>query len=103
MALARAPRGVFAKSHAFLLCLQEHKRKNWLFSVSESGAKANAICLSLAETAKSNGVDFYEYLKKLLTDLPNFGIHQNPEILDQYLPWSKQAECSKKNEICRIY
>ncbi|WP_370621868.1 transposase [Bacillus sp. JCM 19034] len=31
-------------------------RKNWLFSVSEAGAKANAICLSIAETAKSNGV-----------------------------------------------
>ncbi len=38
-------------------------RKNWLFSVSEAGAKANAICLSIAETAKSNGIDFYEYLK----------------------------------------
>ena len=34
-------------------------RKNWLFSVSEAGAKANAICLSLAETAKANGIDFY--------------------------------------------
>jgi transposase len=73
-------------------------RKNWLFSVSEAGAKANAICLSIAETAKSNGVDFYEYIKKLLTELPNLGIQQNPEILDQYMPWSKmiQVECSKK-------
>jgi transposase len=72
-------------------------RKNWLFSVSEAGAKANAICLSIAETAKSNGVDFYEYIKKLLTDLPNLGIQQRPEILDQYMPWSKliQAECRK--------
>lgn len=72
-------------------------RKNWLFSVSEAGAMANAICLSVAETAKSNGIDFYEYINKLLTDLPNLGIHQNPEILDQYMPWSKliQVECSK--------
>ncbi len=72
-------------------------RKNWLFRVSESGAKVNAICLSIAETAKSNGIDFYEYIKKLLTDLPNLGIHQRPEILDQYMPWSKmiRAECSK--------
>ncbi|WHY78141.1 transposase domain-containing protein [Neobacillus sp. WH10] len=53
--------------------------------------------MSIAETAKSNGVDFYDYTKKLLTDLPNLGIHHNPEILDQYMPWSKkiQAECSK--------
>jgi len=26
-------------------------RKSWLFSVFEAGVKANAICLSLAETA----------------------------------------------------
>ncbi|ARK26389.1 hypothetical protein SporoP37_16550 (plasmid) [Sporosarcina sp. P37] len=62
-------------------------RKNWMHSVSEAGARANAnaICLSLAETAKSNGIDFYEYLKKLLTDLPNLDIHQHPKTLDQYL------------------
>lgn len=73
-------------------------RKNWLFSVSEAGAQANAICLSIAETAKSNGIDFYEYVKKLLTDLPNIDINQNVELLDQYLPWSKniRATCSIK-------
>lgn len=72
-------------------------RKNWLFSVSEAGAKANAICLSIAETAKVNGIDFYRYLVKLLTDLPNLHIHRNPEVLNEYMPWSKmiQAECSK--------
>jgi len=72
-------------------------RKNWLFSVSEAGAKANAICLSLAETAKANGIDFYQYLVKLLTDLPNLRIHQQPEILQLYMPWSKniQATCAK--------
>lgn len=73
-------------------------RKNWLFSVSEAGAEANAICLSLAETAKSNGIDFYEYIKRLLTDLPNLNFHQNPEILNQYMPWSKQIQidCRKR-------
>ncbi|MGG2056312.1 transposase domain-containing protein [Lysinibacillus pakistanensis] len=72
-------------------------RKNWLFSVSEAGAKANAICLSLAETAKTNGIDFYQYLVKLLTELPNLPIQQQPEILQDYMPWSKniQATCSK--------
>ncbi|MFD4492231.1 transposase [Lysinibacillus fusiformis] len=72
-------------------------RKNWLFSVSEAGVKANAICLSLAETAKTNGIDFYQYLVKLLTELPNLPIKQQPEILQDYMPWSKniQATCSK--------
>jgi len=71
-------------------------RKNWLFSVSEAGAKANAICLSLAETAKANGIDFYQYLVTLMTELPNLPIHQQPEILNNYMPWSKkiQATCA---------
>lgn len=71
-------------------------RKNWLFSVSEAGAKANAICLSLAETAKANGVDFYKYLVKIFTDLPNLPIYQQPELLQDYLPWSTniQATCA---------
>ncbi|MGE7112347.1 transposase domain-containing protein, partial [Lysinibacillus sp. NPDC047702] len=62
-----------------------------------AGAKANAICLSLAETAKTNGIDFYQYLVKLLTELPNLPIQQQPEILQDYMPWSKniQATCSK--------
>ena len=70
-------------------------RKNWLFSVSEAGVKANAICLSPAETAKSNNVDFYQYLVKLLADLPNLEIHQTPKILNEYMLWSKniQATC----------
>ncbi|MDF2791489.1 MAG: transposase [Neobacillus sp.] len=70
-------------------------RKNWIHSVSEAGAKANAICLSIAETAKANGVDFYRYLLKLLTDLPNLNIYQQPEILNHYMPWTKmiQVEC----------
>nr|WP_279665432.1 IS66 family transposase [Ectobacillus ponti] len=73
-------------------------RKNWLFSVSEAGAKANAICLSLAETAKANGVDFYQYLVKVLTELPNLDIYRNPDILKRYLPWAKeiQAACARQ-------
>lgn len=72
-------------------------RKNWLFSVSEAGARANAICLSLAETAKANGIDFYQYLVKLFTDLPNLPIHQQPDILKDYMPWAKniQESCAK--------
>ena len=61
-------------------------RKNCLFSVTEAGAKANTICLSIAETTKTNGVDFYRYLLKLLTDLSNLNIHRNSEILNKYMP-----------------
>ena len=74
-------------------------RRNWLFSVSEAGAQANAICLSLAETTKIHRVDFYAYLKKILTELPNLNFQQKPEILDNYLPWSKSIllSCGKQS------
>ena len=66
-----------------LMLHKKHKWNDWLFSVSEAVAKANAICLSLAETAaKANGIDFYQYLVTLMTELPNLLIHQQPEILD---------------------
>ncbi|WP_431312220.1 IS66 family transposase [Sporosarcina trichiuri] len=73
-------------------------RKNWLFSVSEAGAQANAICLSLAETAKIHGIDFYIYLQKLFTELPNLDFHQAPGLLDNYLPWSEniRLSCGRK-------
>ncbi|MCH7324004.1 transposase [Solibacillus sp. MA9] len=49
-------------------------RENWLFSVSEAGAQANAICLSLTEMAKANGMNFYQYLVKLM---PKLGIYRS--------------------------
>jgi hypothetical protein len=61
------------------------------FSVSEAGAQANAICSSLAETTKSNGIVFYEYIKNIFLDLPKLDIHQNTVVLNQYLPWSKKS------------
>lgn len=74
-------------------------RRNWLFSFSEAGAQANAICLSFAETTKIHGVDFYAYLKKLLMDLPNLNFQQMPEMLDNYFPWSKNIllSCGKQS------
>ncbi|WJY26114.1 IS66 family transposase [Sporosarcina trichiuri] len=71
-------------------------RKNWLFSVSEAGAQANAICLSLSETAKLHGIDFYAYLKKIFTDLPTMSIQQQSERLDSFLPWSPEIQESCK-------
>ena len=42
----------------------------WMFSTSVDGANASANLYSLAETAKTNGLKPYAYLKKVLTDLP---------------------------------
>ena len=45
-------------------------RKNWLFSDTVQGAKASAAIYSLIETAKSNGIEPYWYLKHLFQHLP---------------------------------
>jgi len=48
--------------------------------------------LILAETVKANGIDFYRYLMKLMTELPNLLLHQKPEISHNYLPWSENIQ-----------
>jgi transposase len=45
-------------------------RKNWLFSDTVQGARASALIYSLIETAKSNGLEPYWYLKYLFEHLP---------------------------------
>ncbi|WP_238941847.1 transposase domain-containing protein [Bacillus sp. REN10] len=51
----------------------------------------------MAEGAKANGIDFYQYFVKLLMELLNLPIHQQQEILNSYMPWSKNtpAPCAK--------
>ena len=59
-------------------------RKNWVISGSPRGAYASAMLYSFIETAKSNGVDPYYYLRWLFDKLP---ITQESE-LDSLLPWN---------------
>ncbi len=72
-------------------------RKNYIISVNEVGTKMNVICLSLAETANVKGIYFYQCLVKLMTELPNLPVQQQPEILNDYMPWLKniKAACTK--------
>lgn len=60
-------------------------RKNWLFSKSQSGAKASANIYSIIETAKANGLAMQDYLQKILTDLPNC---ETVEEIEALLPWN---------------
>jgi hypothetical protein len=43
---------------------------NWLFSDTVRGAESSAICYSIVETAKSNGINPYKYLNFLFSELP---------------------------------
>ena len=60
-------------------------RKNWLFSASQQGATSNANLYSLIETAKTNGLEPYAYLKKVFAELPNAA---TLEQIENLLPWN---------------
>lgn len=71
-------------------------RKNALFSDSIAGANASACVFSFISTAMSNGLDAYEYLNYLFTELPGKDLTDH-ELLKQYLPWSEIVQ-----ETCKM-
>lgn len=70
-------------------------RKNWLFSQSFEGAQANAIILSLIQTAKDNGLNPRRYIQYLLEQLPNRVSEKNSP-LEAYLPWAPEVQLNCK-------
>lgn len=75
-------------------------RRAWLFADTPKGAKANAVLYTLVESARANDLDVYAYLKYLLTEMPNNGHLENPEIINNYLPWATELpdECRLKRQ-----
>ena len=76
-------------------------RKNWQLIDTVNGAQASAVVYSIVETAKANNLKPYEYLKYLLTELPDRLDKKNSELnLDDLLPWSSDlpAICKKKTK-----
>ena len=67
-------------------------RKNWLFSGSPRGAAASAAVYSIIESAKANGLNPYKYLNFIFSELPGVQFGQNPEFLEDYLPWSADIQ-----------
>lgn len=59
-------------------------RKAWLFANTKSGAQASAVLYSLVETAKINGLEPYDYLCRLLIELPKANTQEQ---LQQLLPY----------------
>lgn len=72
-------------------------RKSWLFADTPKGAEATAILYTLVESAKINQLNVYEYLKHILSELPNKNFYNHPEMIDRYLPWSEELP-----EVCRF-
>ncbi len=75
-------------------------RKNWLFSTIPDGATANAIWLSLIESAKANGLDPREYIEFVLEGMSQLSEAPSPEQLAAYLPWN--CEQSQQHEFEKI-
>jgi len=63
-------------------------RRAWLFADSPKGATASAIVYSIVESAKSNNLQPYEYLKYLFESIPQMDFYNKPDLLDKCLPWS---------------
>lgn len=59
-------------------------RKNWMFCDTVNGAHASAKLYSVIETAKANGLEPYQYLKHLFTELPKA---KNEADVQKLLPW----------------
>ena len=64
-------------------------RKNWLFCDTPGGANATANFYTLIESAKSNGWEPYEYLKRIFYWLPYCKTLEQFEFL---LPWNLPKE-----------
>ena len=59
-------------------------RKNYLFLGSKKGGKRSAICYSLIETCKLNGVNPQSWLPYALANIQDAKLSD----LDKLLPWN---------------
>ena len=64
-------------------------KKNWVMIDTVSGAEASAVIYSLAETAKANDLNPYEYFKYLLEETMSHIDDTSLDFLEDLLPWSK--------------
>lgn len=67
-------------------------RKNWLFSDSIKGGKANATYHSIILTAKLNNLDIYSYIEYLLDTMPNDPEYLVGNNIEKYLPWHPEIQ-----------
>jgi len=71
------------------LCKALHNvgRKNYLFAGSHEAAKQAAMIYSFLGTCKLNKVEPFQWLKKILSSIPDHSIHK----LDELLPGNQQV------------
>ena len=62
-------------------------RKNYLFAGSDRGAERAAMFYSFFGTCKKNGINPFEWLKKVLEVIPDYKVNKVNELLPQYIKW----------------
>ncbi len=65
-------------------------RQGWLFSDQPAGAEASAMCYTMVETAKANGINVYGYLTYLLEKQPDMDM--TDEKLEEMAPWNEKVK-----------
>lgn len=68
---------------------------NWLFTDTPKGANASATVYSIVETAKTNGLNIFNYLEFLLLYMPDMDYHNGPTALENLMPRSSNVESYK--------
>ena len=61
-------------------------RKNFLFSVSQAGARSSAVIFSIIQTAIENNLKPFEYLTYIFQNAPAMDIRNNPDDLNKLMP-----------------
>ena len=64
-------------------------KKNWEMIDTINGATSSAIIYSIAETAKANNLNPYDYFEYLLTEISKHEDDTNTDFLEALLPWSE--------------
>ena len=67
-------------------------RKNFVLMESDNGAKASAMIFSIAETAKANSINTYDYFELLLSEISQHQDDKDLKFLDDLLPWSRKVQ-----------
>jgi len=67
-------------------------RRAWLFADTVDGARASAAAYSIIQTAVANGLNPYQYLLHLFTELPTVLTKDNDADLSPYFPWTDEVQ-----------
>jgi transposase len=74
-------------------------RKNFLFSVSQAGARSSAIIFSIIQTALENNLKPFEYLTYIFQNAPSLDL-QNPDDLAKLMPDSPEIPDCARMTVC---